>query len=309
MTPIPSQSPTLVSSSKIISESPTVNMISTDTPTSSAPITFTPAPSHTPSLPAKTQVTILSTTDSPLSSADITVTEEELANRLQNANNFCASSLQDAEENCATKLVTCNDDDPPCALGTACFGNISCNSSGDGVQDVAQDVAQDDLEPPVISQEKSISESPSSSLSPSAIQLLAPVPCGDICLRPLEPVECISAGNSILTLSNCVSVGVGQLCQSLGECGPNALIRNCRAHNVFMRTLPADCGQNSSPQPTPAAVDLSDILAEQTSQYTQQDYGSIENAWWTDVVFNSSSKMSTSLIRLVVISIILVHLS
>ena len=225
-----------------------------------------------------------------------------MTNRLGQVNNFCASSLQDAEENCSKKLVTCNDDDPPCALGTACFGNILCNSSGD----IVQDADRDNTNPPVVSDEN-ISEYPS--YSPSAIQLFVPVLCGDICLRPLVPVECISLGNSILILSDCVSVGVGQHCQSLGECGPNALIRNCRAHNVFMRALPADCLQNTSPQPTPAAVDLSDILAEQTSQYTQQDYGSIENAWWTDVVFNSSSKMSISLISLAIVSFIFLHLS
>ena len=299
---MPSKSPTLGPSSKIVSDSPMVKVISTDTPISLAPITFSPAPSHTPSLPANTQVTILSTADSPLSSIDITITQEELTNRLGHVNNFCASSLQDAEENCSKKLVRCNDDDPPCALGTACFGNILCNSSGD----IVQDADRDNTNPPVVSDEN-ISEYPS--YSPSAIQLFVPVSCGDICLRPLVPVECISLGNSILILSDCVSVGVGQHCQSLGECGPNALIRNCRAHNVFMRALPADCLQNTSPQPTPAAVDLSDILAEQTSQYTQQDYGSIENTWWTDVVFNSSSKMSISLISLVIVSFIFLHLS
>jgi len=49
----------------------------------------------------------------------------ELKQRLNTANNYCASSLSEAVAECATSLRTCNSDDPPCNEGS-CYGNVVC---------------------------------------------------------------------------------------------------------------------------------------------------------------------------------------
>jgi hypothetical protein len=251
----------------------------------------TALPSEAPSL----QPSVLPSQSSPdltFTSSSDTLSPEELAKRIGFANGYCASSLEHAKEQCSIALKTCNEGDPPCIIGTACFGNVVCSIPGSVTEDDMAHIL------PTTTTADEVSDSPSNSLSPSTAVNLSPLSCGDICLRPLTPEECVGAGNSILVFSDCVSVGVGQVCQSLGECGPKALIHNCRGHSVYMRALPAQCEQIAtadgvmneisppSTQPSPAVVNLNDVFADKNSK---QDYGSIEGAWWRDVPFDSSA--------------------
>lgn len=246
------------------------------------------------------------------SAAANSLSPEELANRLQLTNSYCAASLQEAKDKCSLALTTCNDNDPPCVIGTACFGNVVCSMPGENPTESSNLAADEDT--------RESSQVPSTSPSVAAPLLLSPVSCGQICLRPLIKEECTGVGNSILHFSDCASVGVGQICQSLGECGPKALIHNCRGHSVYIRVLPDQCSQlttddapmgtTSSPSlpPSPQEVSLNDALASQTSQYSQQDYGSVENAWWRDVPLNSSTANSSTMLSwLFAVSFILLY--
>lgn len=322
---VETESPTLKTSSEA-SNAVNTNFPS-KSPVSGAPAIHTTAPvSGLTSLgtnsPTRSYVPIVTTsapisntavvpTTSPTSMTADTLSPEELSNRLGFANGYCASSIQDAKDNCASTLKTCNEGDPPCIMGTACFTNIVCTLP------VTADLSQS---PQGSSNNPERSHSPSFPPTPSASLTMTAISCGHICLRPLTEEECTGAGNAILVFSDCVSVGVGQVCQSLGECGPKALIHNCRGDSAFMRVLPDQCGQIStddistgttrpSSHPSSTAVSLNDALTDQTSQYSQQDFGSIENAWWRDVSLNSSLIISASLPHfLIVVSFILFHL-
>lgn len=80
-------------------------------------------------MPTITQVTLSPETRQPSQQPTIfSLSEEEVAQRMSNPNNYCARSLQEILTSCSYALKTCNADDPMCGLGTNCFGNIICPS-------------------------------------------------------------------------------------------------------------------------------------------------------------------------------------
>jgi hypothetical protein len=144
------------------------------------------------------------------------LTMDELQHRMNFPNNYCATSLEEAESKCATSLRTCNFGDPVCSIGHACLGNIICFAAAHLI---------------VQTEERS-------SYS-----------CGDNCLRPLTPQECASGGNmgAFESLPNCLNVHVGALCVSQGECGATLNnIDNCPGGlDIFMR-VDKKCPTNHS---------------------------------------------------------------
>ena len=288
---------------------PTLNpVLASFAPISDAP-TVAPAPA----------LNVAAPTASPTKTSSISLSPEELENRLGVANSYCASSLQDATENCSSKLATCNEGDPPCIIGTACFGNVVCTLAGDSDADLPPKSLESLNSTSAVESSNELTKTPTSSPSATVSQNLNKVTCGHICLRPLTHEECTGVGNSILVFSDCTSVGVGQVCQSLGECGSKALIHNCRGHSVYQRLLPDQCNLSvqiapPSLQPTPARdISLNDILNNQNTPYSQTDYGSIENAWWRDVPLNKNNATSnlmgslSCLVAAVVETFILLH--
>lgn len=55
----------------------------------------------------------------------IILSEDEITQRLENENNYCAASLAEVESSCSFTLQTCNDGSM-CGPGTSCFENILC---------------------------------------------------------------------------------------------------------------------------------------------------------------------------------------
>ena len=320
---LPSNSPTFSPSSRQVSDALDFN---TNAPISDTTAAGSKAPTSNPVIASDAPISVTTapvlnialptTLSTPI--ASITLSPEELENRLGVVNNYCASSLQDAKDNCSIKLATCNVGDPPCIIGTACFGNVVCTLPGVSVHtDLPTKQPESSNSPSAIDGLNEPSHTTSYYPTAAGSQNLSPVTCGHICLRPLSDEECIGAGNSILVFSDCTSVGVGQVCQSLGECGSKALIHNCRGHSVYQRVLPDECGLSThlvspSLQPiTVSDVNLNDVLTDQTTQYTQQDYGSIETAWWRDVPLNKShaaNKLLSALSCSVIQTFILLYL-
>ncbi|KAL7452015.1 hypothetical protein ACHAWC_003762, partial [Mediolabrus comicus] len=144
------------------------------------------------------------------------LTMDELQHRMNFPNNYCATSLEEAESKCATSLRTCNFGDPLCPIGHACLGNIICFAAAHLI---------------VQTEERS-------SYS-----------CGDNCLRPLTSQECASGGNmgAFESLPNCLDVRIGELCVSQGECGATLNnIDNCPGGlDIFMR-VDKKCPTNHS---------------------------------------------------------------
>ncbi|KAL7518396.1 hypothetical protein ACHAWX_004794 [Stephanocyclus meneghinianus] len=117
LTPLPSpffaeDTPFPVVASEI-SSSPVLSLLLTSTATPSLPpdyeLTFSPESQHPTQQP-----TIL------------TISAEEVAQRMSSPNNYCATSLDQILMACSYSLKTCNDGEPMCPLGTNCFGNVVC---------------------------------------------------------------------------------------------------------------------------------------------------------------------------------------
>jgi hypothetical protein len=275
-------SPTNIPSMKEpISTSKPTTRPTTQTPTSSPNIPTTPP---TLSVSSKSDST-LNPTASPVTakppeytSDEVTnLSEEELKNRMNNSNNYCATSLEEVESKCATTLRTCNFGQPLCSIGQACFGNIVCSAA-------AQFIAK--------------TEETSS------------IKCGDTCLRPLTSQECES-GNKIgafMSLSSCSNVRVGEFCESKGECGDTVNVGNCPGgQNVFMRVDVCNSsldsitstGENETHNQTASThvLDGSSIATIPTEATEQQDQDtSIDNAWWRDEYNRGSIRTNTSLL-------------
>jgi len=275
-------SPTNIPSMKEpISTSKPTTRPTTQTPTSSPNIPTTPP---TLSVSSKSDST-LNPTASPVTakppeytSDEVTnLSEEELKNRMNNSNNYCATSLEEVKSKCATTLRTCNFGQPLCSIGHACFGNIVCSAA-------AQFIAK--------------TEETSS------------IKCGDTCLRPLTSQECES-GNKIgafMSLSSCSNVRVGEFCESKGECGDTVNVGNCPGgQNVFMRVDVCNSsldsitstGENETHNQTASThvLDGSSIATIPTEATEQQDQDtSIDNAWWRDEYNRGSIRTNTSLL-------------
>ena len=168
--------------------------------TSSPTFNMTLAPSRVTIAPAKVE------TMPPTSEGEFSLSTEELEHRLKFANNYCASSLEDAKARCATTLRTCNTGEMPCAIGTACFEHVVCY--------IPESI--DDSESSALAQSGASS---TSSLSPAATVVLNTVSCKEICLRPLSETECVVGGDELTSLPDCLSVAIGEMCENRGECG------------------------------------------------------------------------------------------
>ena len=116
-----------VSPSPVISSSVTSSPTVTSSPVTSPPVTSSAtaslSPSHSPSYSSATMSVSSSPTNNPTKH---TLTEDEIANRLTNYNNYCAKSQAEVLEQCSYTLETCNDLMMICPVGTFCFYNIMC---------------------------------------------------------------------------------------------------------------------------------------------------------------------------------------
>jgi len=204
---------------------------------------------------------------------DYKLTPGELAHRLNYANNYCASSLTEANAKCSTSLRTCNHWEPPCKVGTACWENIICsiiwanidfgsdneeaNAPGDepskGISSefnfssnaASEEKGASEIEVAKESTSEIVAAKESSPVSDSS---LSAVPCSGICLRPLNANECMTKASMIASLPSCVGVAVGEMCENMGECegGVPTNIGNCPGgKDMFMRVLAEQCGGSS----------------------------------------------------------------
>ena len=102
----------------------------TMSPIAKPPMTIEPIKTNAPSIS-----TPILTTKSPSSQpTKFTLSEDEIAQRYANFNNYCAISYSEATAYCSYALKTCNEDDLLCPMGTACFENIKCKDLNAGDQ-------------------------------------------------------------------------------------------------------------------------------------------------------------------------------
>lgn len=286
-----------------VSDAPII--MRTSTPVSAAPVV-----SKTNAATLNTSVT----TTSSLPTVESTLSSDDLASRINFSNSYCASSLQDAKNNCATTLRTCNPDDPPCVIGTACFGNVICSLPGAAIQN----------EPSISPLEaiNLLSSIPSQSPSPPVPLKLGTISCGQICLRPLNEEECKGVVVSVPEFPDCLGIDIGEMCQTRGECGPIAFLYNCNGISVFVRAFPHECSPTAdaissdvapqssqpelhdslpssnpamSPEPPSANISLSDIIIS-TTQHSHPDYADVEFSWWRDSPMKGSASLPPTLL-------------
>jgi len=172
---------------------------------------------------------------------DYKLTSGELANRLNYANNYCASSSEEVNAKCASSLRTCNFGDPPCKQRTACYENVICSIIWSNIEFESPNESAPEIE--------TAEESP-----PKSDSVSSAVSCNQICLRPLSANECIAGGDAIASLPDCVSVvAVGQMCENKDECGggAHANISQCPGgRGIFMRILSEQCGTSTTDSPS-----------------------------------------------------------
>jgi len=209
----PSNNPTSHPSDRPIFEPPLTTVVETDAPITASPTTKNPtsSPSYTPSsYPSSVELSSLSL--------------DELSYRLNFANNYCATSLDDAKDRCTTSsMMTCNKGDPPCAVGTACFGNVLCSLPMDNVTN------------PTLSPQ----------LAPNDEQASISAICGGVCLVPLDTADCPVGDAAKAFLPDCLNVAVGGVCEGNGECGTNPELKNCGNRNIYTREFYEKCSSNS----------------------------------------------------------------
>ena len=246
LTQFPSTRPTIMlasmssTSPSSTKPEPMVTSISSNAPSSAKPTNMLASmPSTTPTVSEAGSLD-RDVTFSPVSSSSVTavsdenykLTEEELAQRLNFANNYCASNPADIKAKCATSLRTCNFGDPPCAEGLACYGNVPCiNTLSDVVPETA-DVSAD--------------------IPPESDSSLGAIYCNGMCLRPLTVNECVSLGGAILSLPACYDVAVGELCDSEGECtGGAEYTSDCpEERDIFVILSVDQCGAPKTDSPS-----------------------------------------------------------
>lgn len=263
------------------------------------------SPTSRPTLRPTAKDTMSPVTNAPISLAPTTLfrlSPEELSSRLNVPNSYCATSIDDARTNCATAtMLTCNEGDPPCVIGTACFGNVLCYPD---VND-----AQMDSE-----------ESP----NPAASLVLNTVTCGENCLRPLNFNECQGATHTVSSFPKCLGIAIGEVCESQGECGPKALIGNCDGdRSVFIRVFVEQCSSTAdaqvetikaakptmypsiSPEPSPVA-DVGVVATSSSSPVKpnreNDEYSIGLNAWWKDVPLGKNGSLRLSVCSLLSLS-------
>ena len=95
-------------------------------PPTQAPVVQTVPP--LPTLPPiNTIITSAPITPRPTSNPTaFTLSQEELADRFANPNNYCGKSQDHVLSSCSYSLQTCNDGNSMCPVGTYCFGGIIC---------------------------------------------------------------------------------------------------------------------------------------------------------------------------------------
>ena len=214
-------------------------------------------------------------------SQDFKLTSDELAYRLNYANFYCATSLEEAKAKCASTLRTCNrhNGDPPCSTGLACWPNVICSISFEDVH--FGSVSASGVADPAEEEKDAVVEKPDQ-------QVPAPVPsrgndpssnvrfmCSGKCLRLLTTSECTTNELKIaFGIPNCKDVLLGDICQTTEkDCGGN-LARNCNSNfNVFVRVAMEECAY-ISPPPSIALIETSDSPISPSSLDTdQEDHG------------------------------------
>lgn len=226
-----------------------VDSIPTEYPTPGAPQkageTNSPvSPSPVAILPGRVE------TSSPVfavSEEDYILTPAELAQRLNFVNNYCASSMAEAEDKCATSLRTCNFGDPFCADGLTCYENVICSIIWSGME-----LGSAEESPPEISEE--IPPESDSSSSRSVVS------CNGMCLRPLSASECMAGGDTVTSLPKCQNSGIGEMCENEGGCsgGADAYISNCLGgRGVFIQVFLEQCVASATESPSTGGRDQS----------------------------------------------------
>ena len=226
------------------------------------------------------------------------LTPDELAHRLNFANNYCASNTEEAKAKCATSLRTCNFEDPPCKQGLWCIGDVVCSIEwsdmdlkSPGIAYPPEEIESSAAKGGAFESYESSSatgrspddfESTSQEGSPSESGSVADeLPCNGMCLRPLNANECMPHVNTLTLLPDCSNVAVGDMCESImGECTDVvARISNCPGgRDIFMRVLVEKCGgasmvdspsMNGSYGSIPPALQSPSVPSSQPSSLAQ----------------------------------------
>lgn len=239
-TPIPSKRPTFVPTPK-----PTIH----PTPVPVEPTTPPrPVPTEYPTLRSASGVEVGASSSQPaslLSEEDYKLTADELAQRLNFENNYCASSSAEAMAKCATSLRTCNFGDPPCTQGLACYGDMVCSIIWSDIEFGPVGESSESDTPSSGMGGDQVQTSPDSNSPESDSSFSSAVSCNGMCLRPLSADECRAGGDAIASLPNCLNSAVGDMCENEDGCivaGDIYYISNCPGgRNVFVRVFSEQC--------------------------------------------------------------------
>ncbi len=151
--------------------------------------------------------------------------------------NYCAKSREELQSSCST-AQTCNDNDAPCPSGSFCFPEVICECRQDTQTTLTFNFALPTKMP-----------TPAFNLELNDQNIAAPAatsdPCNNLCLEPLDPVDCEYA-LSLPNIMPCTGfpsiVQLGDLCTGTGICGTNSERNTCsNSLDFYWRLEPYRC--------------------------------------------------------------------
>ena len=142
------------------------------------------------------------------------------------SSSYCGYSIAQVNGNCASAKPCPSGQSTDCDGLEVCFTDTSCGSSS---------------ESNAAATTTSTSATTASSIKITTATLSEEEICDELCLDVLPSEFCPTD----LNLPNCLSVGIGEVCESDGECATDDLLNNCGTYDIYVKVA---CGFNTPTQ-------------------------------------------------------------
>ena len=143
------------------------------------------------------------------------------------SSSYCGYSIAQVNGNCASAKPCPSGKSTDCDGLEVCFTDTSCGGSSSEESTSATTTSTS-------ATTVSIESTVSATLSEEEI-------CDDLCLDILPSEFCPTD----LNLPNCLSIGIGEVCESDGECATDDSLNNCGTYDIYVKVA---CGFNTPTQ-------------------------------------------------------------
>ena len=142
------------------------------------------------------------------------------------SSSYCGYSIAQVNGNCASAKPCPSGQSTDCDGLEVCFTGTSCGGSNSES---------------TVATTTSTSATTAASIETTTAKLTEEEICDNLCLDVLPSEFCPTD----LNLPNCLSVGIGEVCESDGECATDDSLNNCGTYDIYVKVA---CGFNTSTQ-------------------------------------------------------------